>query len=57
MFQLKSADIGPVYDDILLAKLQPCHEIDIKVHAVKGVGKDHIKFSPVGMYSECVVRL
>lgn len=25
-------------------------EIDLKVHCVKGVGKDHAKFSPVGMY-------
>ena len=23
-------------------------ELDVKVHCVKGIGKDHAKFSPVG---------
>jgi hypothetical protein len=26
-------------------------EIDVRMHCVKGVGKDHAKFSPVGMYN------
>ena len=25
-------------------------EIDVKMHAVKGIGKDHAKFSPVGTF-------
>ncbi|GAB6021778.1 DNA-directed RNA polymerases I and III subunit RPAC1 [Chamberlinius hualienensis] len=38
---------GPVHDDILIAKLRPGHEIDLGVHCVKGIGRDHSKFSPV----------
>ena len=38
---------GLVHDDILVAKLRPGHEIDIKLYAVKGYGRDHAKFSPV----------
>jgi len=46
--QLYSAEaVGPVENDILLAKLRPGHEIDMKLHAVKSVGRDHAKFSPV----------
>jgi len=32
---------------ILINKLRPGHELDMKLHAVKGIGKDHAKFSPV----------
>lgn len=46
-----SSGIRPVYPDILIAKLRPGHEIDAVLHCVKGIGEDHIKFSPVG---ECV---
>lgn len=46
--QLYSAEfVGPVHDDILIAKLRPGHEIDAKLHAVKSIGRDHSKFSPV----------
>merc|ERR1712071_640542 len=46
--QLYSAEaVGSVHDDILIAKLRPGHEIDMKLHAVKSIGRDHIKFSPV----------
>ena len=42
-----SCDPGPVHDDILIAKMRPGHEIDVKLYAVKGLGNDHAKFSPV----------
>ncbi|XP_049812959.1 DNA-directed RNA polymerases I and III subunit RPAC1 [Schistocerca nitens] len=40
-------DVGPIHDDILISKMMPGHELDLKLHAVKGIGKDHAKFSPV----------
>jgi len=42
-----SDDIGPVDEDILIAKLAPSQRIDATLHARKGIGKDHAKFSPV----------
>lgn len=44
-------DIRPTNPDILLAKLRPGQEIDIEMHCIKGVGKDHAKFSPVATAS------
>lgn len=38
----------PVHDDILIAKLRPGQEIDLVCWCVKGIGRDHAKFSPVG---------
>ena len=38
---------GPSEKDILINKLRPGHEMDIKMFAVKGIGRDHAKFSPV----------
>ena len=38
---------GPVEDDILVSKMRPGHEMDIKMFAIKGTGRDHAKFSPV----------
>ena len=43
-------DPGPIDDEeshILLNKLHPGHELDIKLYAIKGIGRDHAKFSPV----------
>lgn len=39
--------VRPVHDDILLAKMAPGQRIELEAHCVKGVGKDHAKFSPV----------
>ena len=36
-----------LHDDILLAKMRPGQCIDLEAHAVKGVGSDHAKWSPV----------
>lgn len=47
----KAEDVGPVHNDILLAKLRPGHELDLKLFAVKGIGKDHAKFQPVATVS------
>lgn len=43
----RESDVGPVQDNILISKMKPGHEFDIKLLAVKGIGKDHAKFSPV----------
>lgn len=37
--------------DILIAKMRPGQVIDIDMHAIKGVGRDHAKFSPVATAS------
>ena len=42
--------VGVIHDDILLNELNPGHEMNIFMHAVKGIGKDHAKFSPVCTY-------
>ncbi|KAM4772269.1 DNA-directed RNA polymerases I and III subunit RPAC1 [Rhinophrynus dorsalis] len=41
----------PVHDDILIAQLRPGQEIHVIMHCVKGIGKDHAKFSPVATAS------
>ena len=40
--------ISCVYNDILLAKLRPGQTIEASMKAIKGKGKDHAKWSPVG---------
>jgi DNA-directed RNA polymerase I and III subunit RPAC1 len=42
------ASVSTVHDDILLAKMVAGQEIELEAHCVKGLGKDHAKFSPVG---------
>lgn len=44
-------DFRPVNRKILIAKLSGNQEIDLKLHAVKGIGRDHAKFSPVATAS------
>jgi len=38
---------APTNGNILLAKLRPGQEIELEMHAVKGVGSEHAKWSPV----------
>ncbi|KAJ3573100.1 hypothetical protein NP233_g2646 [Leucocoprinus birnbaumii] len=42
---------GPTNPNIVLAKLRPGQSVVMELHAVKGVGKDHAKFSPVATAS------
>ncbi|KAJ7491189.1 DNA-directed RNA polymerase [Mycena latifolia] len=42
---------APTNPNIVLAKLRPGQAVDITLHAVKGVGKDHAKFNPVATAS------
>jgi len=42
-----AGNVGPTEPDILVNKLRPGHEMEIVMFAVKGVGRDHAKFSPV----------
>lgn len=45
------AEIGPCESDILICKMRPNHELNLKLLAVKGLGKDHAKFTPVSCAS------
>lgn len=42
---------APTIPEVVLVKLRPGQAIEMEMHAVKGVGKDHAKFSPVGACS------
>jgi DNA-directed RNA polymerase I and III subunit RPAC1 len=39
--------IRPVLDDILIAKLRPNQRIELEARCIKGIGKEHAKWSPV----------
>ena len=39
--------IKPLFDDILIAKLRPGQEIEMELFCEKGIGKTHVKWSPV----------
>ena len=41
---------APINPNIVLAKLRPGQRVNMELHAVKGVGKDHAKFCPVSMF-------
>ncbi|KAG6465977.1 DNA-directed RNA polymerases I and III subunit RPAC1-like [Zingiber officinale] len=45
--EISKKPLGVKHDDIILAKLGPGQEIELEAHAVKGIGKDHAKWSPV----------
>ena len=39
---------APTNPNIVIAKLRPGQEMEMELHAVKNVGKEHAKWSPVG---------
>ncbi|XP_070505494.1 DNA-directed RNA polymerases I and III subunit RPAC1 [Chironomus tepperi] len=45
------SQVGPSDDKILISKMRPGHELNLKLLAIKGIGKDHAKFSPVSLAS------
>ena len=47
MFSGPEGAVRPANPDILLAKLRPGQRIKLQMQAIKGIGQDHAKFSPV----------
>lgn len=47
IFRGGDEQVGVIHKDILLNELNPGQELHIFMHAVKGIGKDHAKFSPI----------
>lgn len=45
-FKLKPP--APTNPNIVIAKLRPGQEMEMELHAIKNVGKEHAKWSPVG---------
>lgn len=48
MFPQGAEQFGVIETKILICKMRPGHQIHAFMEAVKGIGKDHAKFSPVG---------
>ncbi|USP77012.1 uncharacterized protein yc1106_04286 [Curvularia clavata] len=44
-------EIRSTNPDILIAKMRPGQSINLSMHAIKGIGQDHAKFSPVATAS------
>ncbi|XP_045136254.1 DNA-directed RNA polymerases I and III subunit RPAC1-like isoform X1 [Portunus trituberculatus] len=42
----QEASMQPLHQDVLLAKMNNGHEINLEAYAVKGIGSDHAKFQP-----------
>ncbi len=40
-------EVRPTNPDILIVKMRPGQSISMSMHAMKGIGQDHAKFSPV----------
>ncbi|EIM80896.1 uncharacterized protein STEHIDRAFT_105319 [Stereum hirsutum FP-91666 SS1] len=51
VFEAASLVPAPTNGNIVLNKLRPGQEIDVEMHAVKGVAKDHAKFQAVATAS------
>ncbi|XP_071557880.1 DNA-directed RNA polymerases I and III subunit RPAC1 [Temnothorax nylanderi] len=51
MFPRGAEQFGVLENDILICKMRPGHEIHLYMEAVKGIGQDHAKFSPVATAS------
>ncbi len=45
--ELKKRPPQALHPKIIIAKLRPGQEIEAELHVVKGVGKEHAKWSPV----------
>ncbi len=43
---------APTIPETVLVKMRPGQGVDMEMHAVKGLGKDHAKFSPVGTFAQ-----
>jgi DNA-directed RNA polymerase I and III subunit RPAC1 len=41
---------APTIPETVLVKLRPGQAVEMEMHAVKGLGKEHAKFSPVGAF-------
>ena len=50
-FTKQAGPIRPVHPDTLLVKMRPDQELNIIMHAIKGIGADHAKFSHVATAS------
>lgn len=42
---------APTIPETVLVKMRPGQGVEMEMHAVKGLGKDHAKFSPVGTFA------